>query len=43
MAIKVIDVSRHNGEINWEDTKGEMDGVIIRCGYGDDIASQDDE
>lgn len=43
MAMKVIDVSRHNGEINWEDTKGEIDGVIIRCGYGDDIASQDDE
>lgn len=41
--IKVIDVSKHQGNINWD--KVADDGVvaaIIRCGYGDDIASQDD-
>lgn len=41
--IKVIDVSKHQGNINWDKVAG--DGVvaaIIRCGYGDDIASQDD-
>lgn len=43
MAKFLIDVSEHNGTINWNQVKGHIDGVIIRCGYGDDIASQDDK
>ena len=39
----LIDVSEHNGTINWEQAKGHIDGVILRCGYGMDIASQDDK
>lgn len=42
MAYKVIDVSEHQGVINWDAVKGNVDGVIIRCGYGDNITSQDD-
>lgn len=42
MAYKVIDVSEHQGVINWETVKNNVDGVILRCGYGDDIISQDD-
>lgn len=40
---KVIDVSYAQGRINWEAVKGNIDAVIIRCGYGSDIASQDDD
>ncbi len=40
--IKIIDVSTHNGVINWEKAKNNIDGAIIRCGFGMDIASQDD-
>ena len=40
--LKVIDVSEHQGVINWNAVKGNVDGVILRCGYGDDISSQDD-
>ena len=39
----LIDVSEHNGTINWEQAKGHIDGAILRCGYGMDIASQDDK
>lgn len=39
----LIDVSEHNGNINWDAVKGHIDGAIIRCGYGMDIASQDDK
>lgn len=42
MAKKVIDVSVHNGQIRWADVKKHVDGVIIRCGYGDNVVSQDD-
>lgn len=42
MSKKIIDVSEHQGTINWEAVKGQIDGAIIRCGYGDDVASQDD-
>ena len=40
-----IDVSRHNGNIDWTQVKnsGMVDFVIIRCGYGDDYQDQDDE
>ena len=38
----IIDVSEHQGKINWTAVKQHIDGVIIRCGYGDDDKSQDD-
>lgn len=39
----VIDVSEHNGRIDWETAKNHIDGAIIRCGYGSDYESQDDD
>lgn len=40
----LIDVSEHNGTINWEAVKAAgVQGAIIRCGYGMDITSQDDK
>lgn len=42
MAKKVIDVSVHNGYIDWKIARNYIDGAIIRCGFGDDVASQDD-
>ena len=42
--IQVIDVSRHQKEIDYHRVKAAgIRAVIIRCGYGDDIPSQDDE
>ena len=41
--MKVIDVSAHQGKIDWAVTKNYVDGVIIRCGYGQDIPKQDDK
>ena len=41
--LRVIDVSEHQGTINWDAVKGNIDGAILHCGYGDDIASQDDK
>lgn len=38
----IIDVSEHQKEINWSALKKEIDGAILRCGYGDDDKSQDD-
>ena len=38
----VIDVSQHQGTIDWNTVKNKIAGAILRCGYGDDIASQDD-
>lgn len=40
--LKVIDVSQYQGIINWNEAKGNTDGVIIRCGYGNNVVSQDD-
>ena len=41
---KGIDVSEHNGEIDWQKVKNDgIDFVIIRCGFGQDIKSQDDD
>ena len=38
-----IDVSRHQGTINWDAVKGDgIDFAIIRVGYGDNDADQDD-
>lgn len=39
----VIDVSTWQGKIDWEKVKPHIDGVIIRCGYGQDITKQDDK
>ena len=39
-----IDVSKHQGKINWEKVNNSgVDYVIIRCGYGQDQYNQDDE
>lgn len=38
-----IDVSSHNGTINWAKVKAAgVKFAILRCGYGDNISSQDD-
>lgn len=42
MTMKIIDVSKHQGTIDWAKVKGSINGVIIRCGYGDDYTAQDD-
>ena len=39
---KGIDVSSHQGTINWAEVKNNIDFAIIRLGYGDDAISQDD-
>lgn len=40
---KGIDVSHHNGVIDWEKVKAAgVDFVIIRCGYGQNQTNQDD-
>ena len=40
--LKGIDVSKHQSIINWGKVKPQIDFAILRCGYGSDIASQDD-
>ena len=44
MSKKGIDVSKNNGTIDWNAVKksGYGEFAIIRCGYGDDLISQDD-
>ena len=37
-----IDVSSHQGVIDWQSAAPSVDLVIIRCGYGGDMESQDD-
>lgn len=39
---KLIDVSEHQGIIDWEWVKPHIDGAILRCGYGSDYPDQDD-
>lgn len=39
----IIDVSYHNGTIDWEKAKPHIEGAIIRCGYGQDLKKQDDK
>lgn len=41
-ALKLIDVSEHNQKIDWAQARIHIDGVIIRCGYGMNMKSQDD-
>lgn len=39
-----IDVSKHQGTIDWEKVKNDgIEFAIIRIGYGDDMVSQDDK
>lgn len=41
---KGVDVSHHQGRIDWAQVKQtDIEFAIIRCGYGDDVESQDDE
>lgn len=37
-----IDVSSYQGRIDWTKVKPFIDFAIIRCGYGNDLRSQDD-
>lgn len=39
----VIDVSSHDGLIDWNSVDEHIEGVIIRIGYGSDYVSQDDK
>lgn len=44
MSVKsAVDISYHNGVIDFEKLKNAVDYVIIRCGYGQDMISQDDK
>lgn len=40
---RIIDVSEFQGDINWNTIKnsGEVDGVIVRLGYGSDVGQHD--
>lgn len=38
----LIDVSEHQGLLDWEKVKPHIDGAILRCGYGSDYPGQDD-
>ena len=41
--LKGIDVSHHQGVIDWSSVKNsDVDYAIIRCGYGDDLTQYDD-
>ena len=37
-----VDVSHHNGSINWDIAAQHIDFAILRCGYGGNSAAQDD-
>ena len=40
--LKGIDVSSHQGNIDWGVVKSQIDFAIIRLGYGDNVERQDD-
>lgn len=40
---RIIDVSEHQGKIDWKRAKDHVDAVILRTGYGDNINQQDDK
>ena len=43
ISMRGIDVSRHNGAIDWNKVKASgVEFAIIRIGYGDDLEKQDD-
>ncbi len=37
-----IDVSHHQGVIDWDTVAKHIDFAILRCGYGSDLTAQDD-
>lgn len=39
----IIDVSEHNGKIDWTKVAPHIDGAIIRIGYGQNSTRQDDK
>lgn len=41
--LKIIDVSKHQGVMQWGTVKGYIDGAILRIGLGSDDPNQDDE
>ncbi|MCI8554338.1 MAG: hypothetical protein HFJ80_05265 [Clostridiales bacterium] len=41
--VKGIDVSSHQGVIDWDQAKKEVDYAILRAGWGNDSPGQDDE
>lgn len=43
MKLKGIDVSHHQGAIDWNKVKSQIDYAILSVGYGDNITSQDDK
>ena len=43
MALRGIDVSSHQGAINWEEVKSQIAFAIIRCGYAGDLKAYDDK
>ena len=43
MAVKGVDISEHNGSVDFQALKNAgIEFVIIRCGFGSDYVSQDD-
>lgn len=40
--LKGIDVSFAQGRVDWDKLKGNIDFAILRCGYGNNQANQDD-
>lgn len=38
----IIDVSSWQGEIDWQQVRENVDGVILRCGWGMNLEKQDD-
>lgn len=43
LPLKGVDISTFNGSVDIEALKKEVGFVIIRCGYGSDYSSQDDD
>lgn len=43
MKLRVIDVSTWQGDIDWERVKPQIDGAILRTGYGGDYPGQQDD
>lgn len=43
MKLRGIDVSHHQGTIDWDKVKSQIDYAILSVGYGDNITSQDDK
>lgn len=41
--LRGIDVSEHNGAVDFAALRGKIDFAVLRCGYGGDYSFQDDE